>query len=551
MKQKDPIASWLMLVGVLFIMVAGSIFVMTAWGYLPAWVKQLMLCAVAVGLYRGSNAMSKKEGRQNTQTALFYLGTAFTGFFILSLMGGLSGDVTQFEIDAVKCLIASMVMAEVVGWRTFQHRNALDFSIFCVLMDGILICAIFAFGLRCELCVLVLGFYLVALSIGDRRMRRYQQQDTGLGISLFVAYLLHGILYSIFLVCTLLLTNYTITGCKTMAVLVLVWITQTSYQESGHKLWRWFNSLSILWMSFMAIVELSDRLNVTASFASLVFIAFVVNLTVMVCMMRRDMFYIQLSVSHWAALMLAMAQWLLHGHDVTEWPTYRPYSFMTALALVFCMVRLGEQEESEEWGRKLLQLAGLQLVNGAVLYITWKWDVLHRLNFFIVLTVIFLSVAVLLKDHLDRGAFLTAALAMFEMGMLLQNVGWEYGVELACIFMGIGIVLFGRIWYDRGENISKIQFVLTCILFGILLLYTMIKPEVAHVIFLGLIGLTVLVVAAAMESRRYVLAATATLAWMVFYLTRHFWLSIAWWGYLFVAGVGLVILASRREGDSA
>ena len=355
-----------------------------------------------------------------------------------------------------------------------------------------------------------------------------------------------------FLPATLWLKNETIPGCKTMAILVLVWITKLSYQESGQKIWKWFNSLLIFRMSFAAIMELNDLLNLTESFATIVFAAFVVNLVVMVCVMRRDMLYIQLSVSLLAALVTAMIQWLLNvnGGGVTEWLPYRPYCFLTALALIFYMVRLGEQEESEEWGRMLLQLAGLQLVNGGVLYITWKWDVLYRLNFFIVLAVLLLSIAVFLTDYFDQGSFRTAALAAFEMGMILQNVGWEYGVEIACIFVGIGIVLFGRIWYDRSENVSAIQFVLTCILLGVLLLHTMIKAEVVHVIFLGMIGLTVLIVAAVMESRRYVVASAVTLALMVFYLTRHFWLSIAWWVYLFAAGVGLVVLASGREGDS-
>ena len=34
---------------------------------------------------------------------------------------------------------------------------------------------------------------------------------------------------------------------------------------------------------------------------------------------------------------------------------------------------------------------------------------------------------------------------------------------------------------------------------------------------------------------------------IVLYLTRTFWLSIAWWVYLFAAGVGLILYAIKRE----
>ena len=60
-----------------------------------------------------------------------------------------------------------------------------------------------------------------------------------------------------------------------------------------------------------------------------------------------------------------------------------------------------------------------------------------------------------------------------------------------------------------------------------------------------------LIVAAIKNNRVYVILSSVTLFFIAFYVTRSFWLSIAWWIYMFVAGVILVLIAVKKEREGA
>ena len=130
-----------------------------------------------------------------------------------------------------------------------------------------------------------------------------------------------------------------------------------------------------------------------------------------------------------------------------------------------------------------------------------------------------------------------------ETGRLLVNFQLEY----ICIFLGLGIVLLGIIWYDIFEEIRISQLIGTCLLLAVLLFHNLMVPALANVLFLGIAALLMLVLATLLKQKAYALAAALTLTIIALYLTREVWLSIAWWVYLFVAGVGLVIFAIKKE----
>ena len=123
----------------------------------------------------------------------------------------------------------------------------------------------------------------------------------------------------------------------------------------------------------------------------------------------------------------------------------------------------------------------------------------------------------------------------------------DFSVEYDCIFAGVGIVLLGKIWYSIYKDIRKVQYVGVCILLGVLLMSNLKNPNLINVLFLAIVTLGMLVISSILKNKRYAIASAVTLALVVLYLTREFWMSIAWWVYLFVAGVGLVIFAIRKE----
>lgn len=68
-----------------------------------------------------------------------------------------------------------------------------------------------------------------------------------------------------------------------------------------------------------------------------------------------------------------------------------------------------------------------------------------------------------------------------------------------------------------------------------------------NVLFLGIVALIILIISTIMNRKNYAIASAATLILIVLYLSRAVWMNIAWWVYLFVAGVGLVVYAIKRE----
>ncbi len=122
--------------------------------------------------------------------------------------------------------------------------------------------------------------------------------------------------------------------------------------------------------------------------------------------------------------------------------------------------------------------------------------------------------------------------------------------EWNCFLLAIGIVLLGVIWYDTWKGIYWIQYGCGCYLLWGLLLHDLSDGNIGNVLILGLISLCILLAGARWDRKELVLISAAILLILAFYLTRSFWLSIAWWGYLFAAGVILIIVAILKLSKS-
>lgn len=67
------------------------------------------------------------------------------------------------------------------------------------------------------------------------------------------------------------------------------------------------------------------------------------------------------------------------------------------------------------------------------------------------------------------------------------------------------------------------------------------------VMVLGIAALVILVVSFWSKSKRWFLLAGITLVTLIIYISRDFWLNLAWWIYLLAVGVILIMLASVNE----
>ena len=152
------------------------------------------------------------------------------------------------------------------------------------------------------------------------------------------------------------------------------------------------------------------------------------------------------------------------------------------------------------------------------------------------------------KCMLQTFGLLALEFAAFEQPFFaIPDVIWT---EWTCLLLALGIVVLRVVWYDKKKIIEIVCFVLTCTLMLALLWNGIVDGELINVMILGIIGVIMLLAGACLNNRKYAVLATIVLLMLVVYITRTFWLSIAWWVYLFAAGVILVLLAIKKESES-
>ncbi len=531
----------MMVIGVLFVLVAGGIFVRTAWHYLPETAKQMLLLVTSGCCFGGAYVVSGKENLKKTEPALFYLGTAFLGYSVISLAGGLGIGVDELRFNAAKLMVSHLAMVAVVGVRMWKRKKCFDLCVTSFLIDSIFACAAYVFQWKVQIFLLLFAVQIMAYSIAECRMRLTQRQQSTLGVTILTNYLIRVLFYCMGLILVYGLADTMLPGVRVLLVIPLIVITAVGYKGSEASFLRVLNSLSIIWLVFEMVVEANTWLHFTKESACVIFIAFVINLAVMIFMQRDEMLAINLIATPIMAMISFLLLWITDVNLVGKYP-FLPVS---AVALVGYMLRTRNSYDRKE---SLLPMAGLHALLGILIYLSMLFDGINVLLLFTSIALLCLSVNAIIDDDVFEGKVgTTAALALLEMGVILQGPEWNHAVEIICAFLGIGIVLFGRIWYDKINDVELIQFAFTCMLLFILLYNACISQELFSVLYLGVIAVVMLAVAGIKGNKQYAIAAAITLTLIVFYMTRSFWLSIAWWIYLFVAGVGLIVLAICKE----
>ena len=541
MKRENHESVIMMVIGVLFVLVAGGIFVRTAWHYLPETAKHMLLLLTSGCCFGGAYVVSGRDNLKKTEPALFYLGTAFLGYSMISLAGGLGTGDYELRFNAAKMLVSHLAMVTVLGVRTWKRKKCFDFCVTSFLIDSIFVCAAYVFLWKVQIYLLLFAVQMMAYSIAEYRMRLMQREKSAMGVTILVNYLIR-----VFFYCMGLLAVYgtatTMLPCvRVLLVIPLIVITAVGYKGSEASFLRVLNSFSIMWLVLEMVVEANTWLKFTEESACVFFIAFVINLAIMIFMQRDEMLAINLIVAPIMAMISLLLLWIPR---MTLFGKY-PFLLISAVALLGYLFRT---RNSYDRKNALLPMAGLQAIMGILIYLSMRVNGFYVLLLFASIALLCLSVNAIMYDDVFGGAgATTAALALMEIGVILQGTGWNHAVEIVCAFLGIGIVLFGRIWYDRMKDVEIIQFIFTCILLFVLLCNACFCQELFSVLYLGVIAVVMLAVAGIKGNKEYAIAAAITLTLIVFYMTRSFWLSIAWWVYLFVAGVGLIVLAICKE----
>ncbi|MBO4749283.1 MAG: hypothetical protein J5546_03120 [Lachnospiraceae bacterium] len=555
-KNKKLFSTILLAVGVLFIIIAGGIFVSQTWQYLPEGLKKACLVLVTGAFFFGSYVMEKRS-LDKASVALYYLGVCFTGFTVKGLML-MTGSQQSLQL----CL-AMAAMSVPMILRFWRKKGVVELIIQIFLCDGMMLCVadfVLEFGWYHFLCCLTFFVMLLAGMIAYCRAFLYEEKS--ILRTLWFAYLPHAFLALPFaLLQTILAETFYLTVFPLVMLTASVTVLYLSYDRNP--IFRIAQSILLLFVGFAfswAIYHECVQFFSGDVFTYVFFCAFVIGLILMVWLRRKELllanalltvFYVLIQCAifvtglagsgrelfchpYGVAMAMALLAWKYFEDPDLSWLRVTKLTGVFTALSVNVMIGFASKQYTDDY------LVGTAMVLLCVLvaFIAEDFENLKDVR------AIFYTIALLIGEFMIIASpFLPFRFFEKETGRLLVDFHLEHDV----IFLGLGIVLLGIIWYDIFEKIRSLQFVGTCLLLATLIIRNLQEPSVPNVLFLGIGTLVMLIVATLAKKKNYAIASAVALILVVLYLTRAFWLSIEWWVYLFVAGVGLVIFAIKKE----
>jgi len=548
MEQNKKIFSTILLsVGVLFIIVSGAIFISQTWSFLPDELKKICLFLVTALMFTGSAVTEMKWNLRKSSLALYYLGTFFTGYSILSVCMYFETGLT-FTISA-----ALLGMLLPVTLHYVRTRNAFDFLLEVLLADGLLFCLFTDLNVSCLDTIL---FPASAVSLALSGFLYYLQKEHQESDSTFwIAWSFYGV-HSIFVLLSSLpkLFDDNFIYLNAIAVGMVLASLSVLYMIYQNTLVRVMQSVL---MSYFVLVLMNclRALLFDDNLLLMFFLAFAGNVLIMAALNRKEMVIINAVVTMLFVFFLMFLFILCTAFSGT-YDKYYPYATVFAAG---CLLKVFLSKEKYDW-KELTKWCTSFVALDICLGISAFREAFALDNcFLMVLSIVCLQLGMFFKKYevvqsLARVFALCFFLVNFIANPILPVKFYtakgpviDFTVEHACILIGLGIVLFGIIWYHKCKTVRMLQFVGLCTELAFLLFYNINMESLPNILFLGIASFLCLLVSAGLKFKNYTIAFALTLVLIVLYLTKAVWMSIAWWVYLFIAGMVLVFFAIRRE----
>lgn len=562
--NKNQNTIFLMVVGFVFIAISGVLFATTAWKILPMVVKQVFLCVMAIGFFGGSYMACQNQKLKKTEAALYYLGTIFIGLFSAAVFGewGKYEEIGLEHPFAWKLFFANVMMMIPTVIRLLNRKKWFDYIALVVFADGAIWFAIVAFELKFSAITCIMAVIVLLLSVGEYFQEQWVAEDnTGLKTAFIVSYIIHISLYIAEVFLGMMLHCMEEASSFLLASVLLV-STLLIYKRKKETIIRVCNSIAIMWC-IMAGVDFINSMMPELwqlSFFGNVFVAYVINTVIALILLRKELLYTQAVIGFLAPfvqLLFYGEYYLAAQEELYADVRYLPFSIVMAFACIALLFRwMGDGSITwQDKGKKFVKVAEMQVLTTIILMTTIESEFPYKkMVMYVLLAIAFLTVSLLQKEHsTEKNVLQTIALLASEFAAFNQPffiIPENFSVEWRCFLLALGIVILRFVWYDKKKVMGMVCFIFTCILMIQLLLHNIEDGELANVIILGIIGVIMLLANVCLNNRKYAVLAMIVLLMMAVYITRNFWLSIAWWIYLFAAGVLLVILAIKKECES-
>ena len=120
--------------------------------------------------------------------------------------------------------------------------------------------------------------------------------------------------------------------------------------------------------------------------------------------------------------------------------------------------------------------------------------------------------------------------------------------ELFCLpLLVITLVLSIKVWPGREELFRKIQLAVLLVIAALLLNDVLQTGTITDALITGVLSLAAVFVGMQFRIKSYFFVGSGTLLLNTLIQTQAFWASIPWWGYLLIAGLALIAIASLNE----
>lgn len=144
----------------------------------------------------------------------------------------------------------------------------------------------------------------------------------------------------------------------------------------------------------------------------------------------------------------------------------------------------------------------------------------------------------------------TMSLFLITVSLLIQNiiVLSNFSLEYYLVIIGLSLFVLDKlIWKFVAIKSKYLCLVYQIVAFGVLFLKVFINNLIVNTVLFGIIMLSTLLVSF-IKKKYYNFV--ITLIYMILtaiYVTRNIWFSIAWWAYLLIVGIILILFATKNE----
>ena len=175
----------------------------------------------------------------------------------------------------------------------------------------------------------------------------------------------------------------------------------------------------------------------------------------------------------------------------------------------------------------------------------------YTFNILIILSIFALQFLNAYKNDKFNKHIHSFSLLLFMIAIAMQQfiiIPKEFYPEYISVIICVYVFILDKIIYKFDKEISDPLWLITEGVIGLVLFIRIISYKlIINTLIYGIMSFILLIVSYIFKKYKNFVLSTIMLILLLIYVTRKFWLSIAWWVYLLVVGILLILFATKNE----